>query len=836
MCWKPSLLDILARGVRRIAVVCLAGSLCCAWSQQPTVPASEDVPANQDVKRVAGASANAAAMNQVAVTSNGVPVPFATVMNTRTGQAAVADAQGVVWVPVWGINDTLQFQSMGFEAVKLVPGVSPLRVVELQATTVEIEEVVVQSNAVASGAVSMATMVPLDRLVAKSPALTVETTGDLLEATGQVHLQMSQQGGISPVLRGFEANRVLLVVDGVRMNNAIYRAGHLQNASTVDPFAVAQTQVIMGPSSVLYGSDALGGVVHFVTHHPKFHAAGLRVKGKVVGQGSTVNQGWTGHGQINVQAPKWGAVTQVSRRAFGDLRMGSWRAHGDSSWGRVPLLVGRIGGRDTLVTNSDPDVQAPTGYTQWDLQQRVRSRIGQNLVDVNVQHSTSSDVPRFDVYNDEVKGAPKWAEWNYGPQKRTLVAGTLSRTLRGFSWQTVASFQSIEESRIRRRFGQDERITQQESVDVWGLTSVLRGQRQEVAWEAGLDGQWNDVGSVAFAENIVTGESRSDLTRYADGGATMATWGGFGSARRSWHRHTVRVGARYSHAAVRATFLDSTWLDLSDRQFDQSKGALTGSASWSAEWSPRVQTLTAISSGFRHPNVDDLGKVREKNGFVLVPNAQLRPEHLYTAEQGLTWSLRPNSDVLVAQVAAFGSLWTDAIVQADATLAGDTVLVVDGDTARIQMNQNVARAWVRGVRLEMSGRLWPKTTCRAVVNWTRGTSLDDAQMPLSHIPPTFGVVEVSRRGDVARWSTSCRYAFRKRAEDFGPGSTDNLQEALPTGTPGWATWNVEGAVRLTDALEIRLAGLNLLDLHYRTFSSGLSAPGRNIRATLSARF
>ena len=121
----------------------------------------------------------------------------------------------------------------------------------------------------------------------------------------------------------------------------------------------------------------------------------------------------------------------------------------------------------------------------------------------------------------------------------------------------MASFQSIEESRIRRRFGQDDRITQQESVNVWGLTSVLRGQRQEVAWEAGLDGQWNDVASVALAENIVTGESRSDLTRYADGGATMATWGGFGSARRSWHRHTVRVGARYSHAAVRATFLDS---------------------------------------------------------------------------------------------------------------------------------------------------------------------------------------------------------------------------------------------------------------------------------------
>ena len=106
-------------------------------------------------------------------------------------------------------------------------------------------------------------------------------------------------------------------------------------------------------------------------------------------------------------------------------------------------------------------------------------------------------------------------------------------------------------------------------------------------------------------------------------------------------------GVRYSHAAVHSTFLDTTWLDLPVRTFDQSKGALTGSASWSAKWSSQLQTLSSLSSGFRHPNVDDLGKVREKNGFVLVPNADLKPEYLYTAEQGLTWSLRPQSDVLV---------------------------------------------------------------------------------------------------------------------------------------------------------------------------------------------
>ena len=209
----------------------------------------------------------------------------------------------------------------------------------------------------------------------------------------------------------------------------------------------------------------------------------------------------------------------------------------------------------------------------------------------------------------------------------------------------MASYQAVEESRIKRRFGQDDRITQRENLDVWGVTSVVRGQRRSLDWEAGVDGQWNAVASAATALNLVTGVTQADLTRYADGGSTMRTLGAFGSARRTWGPHTLRGGVRYSHAAVHSTFLDTTWLDLPVRTFDQSKGALTGSASWSAKWSSQLQTLSSLSSGFRHPNVDDLGKVREKNGFVLVPNADLKPEYLYTAEQRLTWSLRPQSDV-----------------------------------------------------------------------------------------------------------------------------------------------------------------------------------------------
>ena len=823
MCWK----HFLHR--RQIRITCPLAIL--VWGCFHSVPAQQpNAPIQQEQRKITS-------NNQVSVVSNGSPVPFATVQNIRTGEAAVANALGLANLSAWGLQDTLRVQSMGFEVVSIVPGVQPSVLVELPVSTIEIEEVVVQSNTSVSRATTMAAVSQMATIATQTPVVTVETTGDLLQHSGQVHLQMSQQGGVSPVLRGFEANRVLLVVDGVRMNNAIYRSGHLQNAGSIDPFAIAQTQVVMGPSSVMYGSDALGGVVHFLTRRPALSAGGFDVSGKVLGQGSSVNGGWAGHANLMLRAPNWGAVTNVSRREFGDLRMGSRRLHGDSTWGKVPFLVERINERDTLMINPNPERQVPSGFSQLDLQQRFRVRAGGFDVDLNLQHSTTSDVPRFDVFNDLSGGIQKWAEWSYGPQNRTLVAATVSHSLGARSvWTTVGSFQAVEESRIKRRFGNDVRITQLEKLDVWGLSSFLRGQVRQWRWEVGIDGQWNDVKSTAQGEQLTSGELTRELTRYADGGSTMQTLGVFASARRSKGIHSIQTGLRYSHAAVHSTFLDTAWFQLPVQDVEQSDGALTGSASWSTEWSPHWRTMTSLASGFRHPNVDDLGKIREKNGFVLVPNVDLAPEMLYTAEEGLTWSLKPNSDLLRVQAAAFGSLWRDAIVQADATLNGDTVLVIDGDTARIQMNQNLDRAWVRGARIEVTGKLWPKTSLRAVCNWTLGTSLDDDETPLSHMPPTFGMVELSRKGEIARISASLQYALAKDAEDFGPGSTDNLQEALSTGTPGWSTFNIEAALQLTDRMDFRLSALNLLDVHYRTFGSGISAPGRNFRGTLSARF
>ena len=290
-CWKRCLRNGL------LPLVCWVATPAAA--QQPAAKTALDT---QVVKEVN--------VNQIQVISNGAAVPFATVINVRSGAATAADVNGVALMPSWNVGDTLRVQSLGFQELLVAPEPLPFQALNLVPSLVEIEEVVVQSNTSMVG--SNLAMTSIRQLAAKVPAVSVETTGDLLQESGQVHLQQSQQGGISPVLRGFEANRVLLVVDGVRMNNAIYRSGHVQNAGTIDPFAVVRTDVVMGPSSVMYGSDALGGSGPFPDGIPDDHA---RIEA-VHGQGAWPNnhrQRWMGRARKTCLAR-----TAVGHGDFGD--------------------------------------------------------------------------------------------------------------------------------------------------------------------------------------------------------------------------------------------------------------------------------------------------------------------------------------------------------------------------------------------------------------------------------------------------------------------------------------------------------------------------------------
>jgi len=288
------------------------------------------------------------------------------------------------------------------------------------------------------------------------------STADLLSNAGNVFVQKSQMGGGSPVLRGFEASRILLVVDGVRMNNIIYRAGHLQNIVTLDNNMLDKIEILYGPSSTLYGSDALGGVIHLFSKKPVLAPNGgsLNIKTNAFNRYGRVNNEFTGHLDFNIGTEKFASLTSLTFSKFEDLKEGSnQNPFYNGSYGERPYFVERIDGKDSLEKNSNRYLQKQSGYNQYDLMQKfLYQQNGHLSHSLNLQYSTSSDVPRYDRLTDPSGNGLSNAEWYYGPQERLFTAYDLNRENENSFFQNVhlgINYQNIEESRHSRKFGND---------------------------------------------------------------------------------------------------------------------------------------------------------------------------------------------------------------------------------------------------------------------------------------------------------------------------------------------------------------------------------------------
>ena len=204
----------------------------------------------------------------------------------------------------------------------------------------------------------------------------------MLELSPGVRIQKSQGGGGSPVIRGFEANRVLIVVDGVRMNNAIYRSGHLQNSITIDPNNIERAEIIFGSSSVGYGSDAMGGVIHYYTKNPILKNS-EKISSSFTTNFNSANNSVSNNFNTSLSSDNWGSITSISISKYGDIKMGKNRNHGFSDWGLNPIYSknSRYSYYSEPSINSDNNIQRNTGYSQVDLFQKFLVNLGDILTD-----------------------------------------------------------------------------------------------------------------------------------------------------------------------------------------------------------------------------------------------------------------------------------------------------------------------------------------------------------------------------------------------------------------------------------------------------------------------
>ena len=727
---------------------------------------------------------------------------------------------------------------------------------------INLEEVVISASNFAEKKKNVAQKI--DVITAKTIAQTnAQNTGDLLINTGKIFVQKSQQGGSSPVLRGFEASRVLLVIDGVRMNNAIYRSGHLQNVITSDQNSLSRVEVMYGPSSTIYGSDALGGIVHLVTKSPVLSGdKKFLTTGSAFTRYSSVNNEKTIHADASLGGKKFAWFQSYNYSDFGDMKMGSNYLSKYPNFGRRSTYVGSINGVDSVLTNADDRVQKFSGYKQWDIIQKLLFKQNEHIThSLNFQLSNTNDVPRYDRLQDirnfggSIGTTLRYAAWYYGPQKRVMGAYELNATKLGFADALKAniSYQDIEESRQTREYRRYDRFDSQvEKVKVFGITISARKDIGNSELTVGADAQLNDVQSRATRTNLTTGAVTKLATRYPDGKNKMNNFGVFAQHLYKFKNKKLVLndGIRLQSISLQSNVLDNSFFNLPDTAVKQNSFAVTGNIG--VVYSPVKNTAikASVSSGFRAPNIDDLAKVFESSTAarqVVVPNADIKPEYTYNFDLSINQRI---ADRVTMELTGFYTLFRNAIIKAPFKLNGQDSIIYNGVKSQVLASQNVNKANLYGFTFNIAADIYKGIGFSSTMSYTKGSFKTDASKtsgvyekqangtyalvnrnvstkPLDHIPPFMGKTSISYQHKIFNTEAYILYNGWKRLDQYNADGEDNAQYATADGMPSWMTLNWKANLNVLKYLQIQLGVENILDRNYRAFASGFSAGGRN---------
>ena len=671
-----------------------------------------------------------------------------------------------------------------------------------------------------------------------------QTAADMLQQTGKVYVQKSQLGGGSPMIRGFAANRLLLSVDGVRMNNAIFRGGNLQNSIAVDPFSIKNTEVIFGSGSVIYGSDAIGGVVHYYTKEPQLSKNETTTySGNAQYRYSSANQERTAHLDLSVGTEKWGFLSSITHSNFEDLQMGK---NGPEAYLR-PQFVLQGGGADLLVDNPNPRLQNPTGYNQINSLQKVRYKADENLeFQLGVYFSETSHFARYDRLTrpDNAGTGLRSAVWDYGPQKWFMTNFNISHAPLNTFYEGLkftAAYQRFNESRFDRDFGAVSLFGTEEKVDAISFNLDIE-HKKTGAFRLFYGAEY--VGNKVYSkgsENIVSSNMiLPAASRYPDNALWRSAALYLNSTFEASENFKFLGGIRYTHVWVNASF-DNEFYDFPFEKADLNTAASTGSLGWSWFVAEDFQVNWNATTGFRAPNIDDIGKVFDSEpGSVVVPNPALKPEYAYGTEIGLKKNF---SDKVVWRLAGYYTHLKDALVRRNFALNGQSQIVYQGVLSQVQAVQNAANAYIYGWEIGADFMLSPYLSFAVNYSYIKGTEEEDngALSPGRHVAPSFGDLQLLYKNSRFKASILLNFNREISADQLAVSEQSKsymyaLDRFGNPYSPSWHSLNFRSQYTLTNAVTTFLAWENITNQLYRTYASGLSAPGSNLILGASYQF
>jgi outer membrane receptor protein involved in Fe transport len=660
--------------------------------------------------------------------------------------------------------------------------------VELVPSQLRLDETIVvtasRDERPAASAPRATSVVPAEEILRTTP----RTTPEALTRAPGVWVQKTNHGGGSPFVRGLVGNQVLVMIDGLRLNNSTFRYGPNQYLATVDPSMATQIEVLRGSGSVQYGSDALGGVIQIRNREPRFSPEGSRTRGGVSGRLMTEGMEQSLQVALDHASPGVAATASLAVRDFGDL-----------------------------VAGGDLGKESPSGYQEVSGDARARWRLGATRdLQLVYQHVHQDDVPRWDQVAQR-----GYARYAFDPQVRQLAYARLAQQTSG-PWPGLltltGAWQRSREGRERQRQGSTILTVEEDLIDTWAATGEWRvAPGRGWTLTAGGEIYRDQVGSWREDRDLACGCAEPRRGQFPDG-ATAFNAAAFGLAHLDTSRLTIDAGTRYTWTRLSAD--DATFGDVA-----LSPGALVSSAAALVPIASGFSGYAGVSQGFRAPNLDDVSTLGPFDFGVEIPASHLVPERSLSVEAGL-------------RVRLTGAAVSAAVFRTNLENLIDRVRVapppgLDIGDDRVYQRANVGEAYIRGVEADGEWALAPRTVVFGHVAYAFGqnTTLDE---PVRRIPPLNGLIGL--RHDGARgWWMQATLQLAGLQDRLASGDRDDHRIA-PGGTPGWQVLDVYAGLAMGRRVSWSLGLLNLFDEAYRAHGSGIDGYGRSARLGIEVRF
>ncbi len=610
---------------------------------------------------------------------------------------------------------------------------------------------------------------------------------EAMSAMPGVSMQKTNHGGGSPFVRGLTGYHTLIMIDGVRLNNAIFRSGPNQYLNTVDPLMIDQIEVLRGPGSVEYGTDAMGGTIYLRSKEPQFSDSELQVKGTLYAKWLSHNMEKSGRAELQLSTQKFALLAGLTRKDFGNIVAG-----------------GSLGELNH------------TSYDEYSADIKARYKLDSSqTLSLAWQHHKQNDVQ---LYHKLITG--EYSTYEFDPQQRDLIylRHEVSRDnslINGFR-STVSMHQS-DETRKKQKTGSEDFFTEHDLVRSYGLTfegmTVIDG-----IWEGvtGCEAYYDRVSSSALKTNLISGTDSTLRGLYPEK-SSISNLSVFSLHTFKIKKFELSGGIRYNHFILRLT--DEQFSDLSLHP-----SALVGTIGVSYRIFRNSEISLRINNAFRAPNINDVSSFGIADFRYEIPNIDLDPEKSWNKELGI----KTNQKYISGALHVYQNNLTNLITNVKTTFLGQDSI----DGVRVYTRENVGEAFLKGIEGELQLRPLRYFTINSYLVYTYGQNVTRNE-PLRRIPPLTGLVGL-HWSMIRNLEIITEWQFAGKQERLSSGDMDDSR--IPEGgTPAWSLFNCRFSYRIA-GLRINTGLLNIFDEAYRTHGSGVDGIGRSLYISLLYTF